>query len=262
MEFWKSSSVPWSATPRGGNCCTLLLPSLSSDRAALSKTEDPNDPFLGYYVSLTKKASNKGSEACVRARARARASIPMYHTSRSNWLGDDTWTDVKSEHCCCSDQSIPAIGLLTGAPAGRLPKGSQRFWSPDTYVGVKNLAPSMFIHALYSISSEAAGGPSSEVKLNRGVFKKKNPSPGRVFLGTKANPFNLLLKLIIHSARCYLALAWKEGAWPIMPKGERTRTRGDLAQQGPPTHSDSEPLCHMELTTEGAQTNTQCRDLK
>ena len=31
----------------------------------------------------------------------------------------------------------------------------------------------MFIHALYSISSEAVGGPSSEVKFNLGVFFKK-----------------------------------------------------------------------------------------
>jgi hypothetical protein len=30
----------------------------------------------------------------------------------------------------------------------------------------------MFIHGLYSISLEAAGGPSSEVKLNQGVFLK------------------------------------------------------------------------------------------
>jgi hypothetical protein len=33
-----------------------------------------------------------------------------------------------------------------------------------------------------------------------------------VFLGTKANPFNLLLKLIIHSARLSVVLAQKEEA--------------------------------------------------
>lgn len=58
------------------------------------------------------------------------------------------------------------------APDGRLPKGSQGVCSPAIYVDVKNYIPSMFIHVLYSISSEAAGGPSSEVKLNPGVFLK------------------------------------------------------------------------------------------
>lgn len=38
------------------------------------------------------------------------------------------------------------------------------------HVGVEEKLPPMFIHALYSLGSEAVRGPSSEVKLNPGVF--------------------------------------------------------------------------------------------
>lgn len=65
-----------------------------------------------------------------------------------------------------------ALEVFAGAPTGRLPRGSQGVCSPAVYWGVKNHIPSMFIHVLYSINSEAAGGPSSEVKLNPGVFLK------------------------------------------------------------------------------------------
>lgn len=58
----------------------------------------------------------------------------------------------------------------------------------------------MFIHAPHSISSEAVGGSRSEVKLNPGVFLKI-PLPVGDLLETKANPLNLLPKLIICSAR-------------------------------------------------------------
>lgn len=96
----------------------------------------------------------------------------------------------------------------------------------------------MFIHALHSISSEAVGGPRSEVKLNTGVFLKI-PLPVGDLLETKANPFNLLLKLIICSARLCCSLCGGRHR-THRTDGKWARTRRDFASRSPPT-SDSQP---------------------
>lgn len=78
---------------------------------------------------------------------------------------------MESKCYSCNDLSLLQQRLLELLLGGSLSKGSQRVvCNPGIFVGVENYIPPMFIHALYSISSEAAGGPSSEVKLNQGVF--------------------------------------------------------------------------------------------
>lgn len=122
------------------------------------------------------------------------------------WLGSDIYTRAlqSADTAACPLPRRPqgtrgsSPGRGPGGPAGSRP-GTRRGWE----------AAAMFIHALHSISSEAVGGPSSEVKLNPGVFLKI-PPPAGDFLETKANPFNLLLKLIICSARRCRSLPGKK----------------------------------------------------
>ena len=57
---------------------------------------------------------------------------------------------------------------------------------PHVHGAEEKLSP-IFIHALYSISSEAVGGPSSEVKFNPGVFFKKSLTQWEIS-GNKSKP--------------------------------------------------------------------------